>query len=90
MALVGEVGEVSECFQWKGEVKSEGGKLSSFSEEEMKHLGEELSDVLFYLLRLSDVCGIDLGEAACKKLVKNCEKYPISKCFGKSTKYNKL
>ena len=87
LALVGEVGEVSEIFQWKGEVDNE---LSGFSEEEKNHLGEELSDVLFYLLRLSDVCGIDLGQAAGKKLLKNIEKYPVSKCFGRSTKYNKL
>ncbi|KAG5236370.1 dCTP pyrophosphatase [Salix suchowensis] len=33
-----------------------------------EHLAEELSDVLLYLIRLSDICGIDLGEAATKKL----------------------
>jgi dCTP diphosphatase len=87
LALVGEVGEVSEIFQWKGEVDNE---LSSFTSQEKENLGDELSDVLFYLLRLSDVCGIDLGEAACKKLLKNIAKYPVSKCYGKSTKYNLL
>lgn len=87
LALVGEVGEVSEIFQWKGEV---GEGLPCFSDEERTHLGEELSDVFFYLLRLSDVCGIDLGQAAIRKLGKNIAKYPVSKCYGKSTKYNKL
>ena len=61
LALVGEVGEVSEIFQWKGEVDNQ---LSGFTSQEKENLGDELSDVLFYLLRLSDVCGIDLGEAA--------------------------
>ena len=46
--------------------------------------------MLFYLLRLADVCKIDLGKAALLKLVKNKEKYPVGKCLGKSTKYNKL
>ena len=87
LALVGEVGEVSEIFQWKGEVDND---LTGFSQEERTHLGEELSDVLFYLLRLADVCKIDLGVAAGRKLLRNQEKYPVAKCYGRSTKYNKL
>ena len=87
LALVGEVGEVSEIFQWKGEVDND---LTGFSLEERTHLGEELSDVLFYLLRLADVCKIDLGVAAGRKLLRNQEKYPVAKCYGRSTKYNKL
>ncbi len=74
LALVGEVGELSEIFQWKGEVDS---KLSTFTDKEKAHLGEELSDVLLYLLRLSDVCGIDLGRAALDKMAKNRKKYPV-------------
>eukprot|EP00798_Chlamydomonas_sp_ICE-L_P012474 gene12474-15681_t len=46
MALVGEVGELAEIFQWKGEVQR---GLPTFSEEEKTHVGEELSDVLLYL-----------------------------------------
>lgn len=33
--------------------------------------GEELADVLLYLVRLSDACGIDLAQAAAAKLQKN-------------------
>ena len=33
--------------------------------------GEELADVLLYLVRLSDACGIDLAHAAAAKLRKN-------------------
>uniref|UniRef100_A0A803LTG7 dCTP pyrophosphatase 1 n=1 Tax=Chenopodium quinoa TaxID=63459 RepID=A0A803LTG7_CHEQI len=46
LALVGEVGELSEIFQWKGEVPR---GLPGWKEEEKQHLGEELSDVLLYL-----------------------------------------
>ncbi|KAG6576025.1 dCTP pyrophosphatase 1, partial [Cucurbita argyrosperma subsp. sororia] len=46
LALVGEVGELSEIFQWKGEV---GKGLPEWAAEEKEHLGEELSDVLLYL-----------------------------------------
>lgn len=70
---VGEVGELSEIFQWKGEVKR---GLPDWKEEEKVHLGEELSDVLLYLLRLSDICGVDLGKAVLRKLELNAIKYP--------------
>ncbi|KAF8006806.1 hypothetical protein BT93_K0960 [Corymbia citriodora subsp. variegata] len=75
LALVGEVGELSEIFQWKGEVPR---GLPDWKEEEKVHLGEELSDVLLYLVRLSDICGIDLGQAALRKVELNALKYPVS------------
>jgi len=71
---VGEVGELSEIFQWRGEVAK---GLPNWDESDKEHLGEELSDVLLYLIRLADICGIDLGDAALKKIVKNAIKYPI-------------
>ncbi|KAF6154351.1 hypothetical protein GIB67_026807 [Kingdonia uniflora] len=73
LALIGEVGELSEIFQWKGEVPK---GLSDWKEEEKVHLGEELSDVLLYLVRLSDICGVDLGKAALRKIGLNAIKYP--------------
>ncbi|GKC91468.1 dCTP pyrophosphatase 1, partial [Tanacetum coccineum] len=73
LALVGEVGELSEIFQWKGEVPK---GLGDWKEEEKVHLGEELSDVLLYLVRLSDICGVDLGQAALRKIRLNAIKYP--------------
>ncbi|WOL08102.1 hypothetical protein Cni_G16854 [Canna indica] len=73
LAMVGEVGELAEIFMWKGEVEK---GLPNWKEAEKEHVGEELSDVLLYLIRLSDMCGIDLGDAATKKIVKNAIKYP--------------
>ncbi|KAE9617967.1 hypothetical protein Lal_00037821 [Lupinus albus] len=73
LAMVGEVGELSEIFQWKGEVEK---GLPDWKEEEKVHLGEELSDVLLYLIRLSDMCGVDLGKAALRKVQLNAIKYP--------------
>jgi dCTP diphosphatase len=80
---VGEVGELSEIFQWKGEVPR---GLPDWKGEEKEHLGEELSDVLLYLVRLSDVCGVDLGKAAMRKLEINAIKYPVQLCKGSSEK----
>eukprot|EP00249_Psilotum_nudum_P007245 c20424_g1_i2 orf=259-696(+) len=85
LALVGEVGELSEIFQWKGEVPR---GLPDWSTAEREHLGEELSDVLLYLLRLADICEVDLGQAALGKLRKNALKYPVEECKGSSRQYN--
>ncbi|XP_075085313.1 uncharacterized protein LOC142168659 isoform X1 [Nicotiana tabacum] len=84
---VGEVGELSEIFQWKGEVPK---GLPNWEEKEKEHLGEELSDVLLYLVRLSDICGIDLGIAALRKLELNAIKYPVSLSKGSSKKSTTL
>ncbi|XP_038895217.1 dCTP pyrophosphatase 1-like [Benincasa hispida] len=75
LALVGEVGEVSEIFQWKGEV---GKGLPDWSAADKEHLEDELSDVFLYLLRLADVCGLDLAQAALSKILKNASKYPLN------------
>ncbi|KAJ0988953.1 hypothetical protein J5N97_007309 [Dioscorea zingiberensis] len=82
LALVGEVGELSEIFQWKGEVPK---GLPGWEEKEKEHLGEELSDVLLYLVRLSDICGVDLGEAVLRKVELNACKYPVHQCRSSTT-----
>jgi dCTP diphosphatase len=51
------------------------------------HLGEELADVLLFLVRMSDVCGVDLARAAALKMARNRRNYPADKCFGSSAKY---
>ncbi|KAH7287380.1 hypothetical protein KP509_32G052900 [Ceratopteris richardii] len=38
---------------------------------------DQLSDVLLYLVRLADVCNVNLGEAALEKLRKNASKYRV-------------
>eukprot|EP01018_Ginkgo_biloba_P007160 Gb_18295 [translate_table: standard] len=81
---VGEVGELSEIFQWKGEVER---GLPDWNNSEKEHLGEELSDVLLYLVRLADICGVDLAQAAMRKLIKNGVKYPVERCKVTSHRY---
>lgn len=83
-ALVGEVGELSEIFQWRGEVQP---GLVGFTDEEKSHVAQELADILLYLVRLSDICGFDLGQAALNKLQLNAQKYPPELCRGSSAKY---
>ncbi|KAF1776501.1 EAR protein [Phytophthora cactorum] len=79
LALNGEVGELCEIFQWKGEVKNTADK---------EHLGEEISDVLIYLVRLADKCDVNLPAALNDKIAKNARKYPADLVRGSSKKYN--
>ncbi|CAO2034569.1 unnamed protein product [Urochloa humidicola] len=83
LAMIGEVGELSEIFQWKGEVPK---GLPGWEARETEHLGEELADVLLYLVRLSDMCGVDLGKAALRKIGLNAIKHPIGKRHNTSSK----
>ena len=56
--------------------------------EKLNEIGEEMADILYFLLRLSERYDIDLSEAFSKKMVKNEEKYPVEKVRGKNKKYN--
>lgn len=85
LSLALEAGEVMEHFQWKD------------AEEMRKHIidhgtdvGEELADVLYWVLLMSHDFNIDVLEALEKKIQKNAEKYPVEKAKGRHTKYNRL
>ncbi|XP_066485078.1 dCTP pyrophosphatase 1 [Tiliqua scincoides] len=84
LALVGEVGELAELFQWREEVP-EG--LPGWTASEREALSDELSDVLIYLVALADKCHVDLPSAALRKMEKNCLKYPAKQVYGSSKKY---
>jgi NTP pyrophosphatase (non-canonical NTP hydrolase) len=82
MAMIVEAGEVVEHFQWMTEQESR-----HLDAETKEQVGQELSDTLVYLLRIAEVCGIDLIEAANKKIDLNAQKYPVEKCKGSNAKY---
>jgi dCTP diphosphatase len=67
LALTGEVGELAELVQWLPASDA----VNVPDERLRERLGEELADVLLYLVRLADVAGIDLGAEAAKKLMRN-------------------
>lgn len=73
LALVGEVGELAELFQWLPADSAAG--LAAL-EPLRTRAGEELSDVLLYLVLLADVLGIDLAAAANAKLSEAAVRYP--------------
>ena len=87
LALVGEIGELAECFQWKGDAGCTAG-LPDWEPKKKEALSEELADCLLYLIRLADKCGVDLPAATERKLAKNAAKYPASLVRGSAKKYN--
>jgi dCTP diphosphatase len=87
MALTGEVGELSEIFQWKTESES---RTAATDMDTAQAVRDELADVMLYLVRLADVLGVDLPDAVAKKLAANALKYPIDKARGSSRKADKL
>src|SRR3954453_9814484 len=73
LALAGEVGEVAELVQW---LPAE--RAATADDGLRERLGDELADVLLYLVRLADVAGIDLGAAASGKLDRNEKRFPVA------------
>ena len=47
-------------------------------------VGEELADVLVYLVRLADVLEIDLGEVAIRKLYGSSARFPADEVRGRA------
>lgn len=73
LALVGEVGELAELLQWLPSHE----QVAAVRQQPLQdRLAEEMSDVLLYLLRLADVAGVPLAEAAKDKLAKNERRFP--------------
>ena len=87
MALSGEVGELTEIFQWMTEADSHGAACAPKTAQAVR---DELADVALYLIRLADVLGVDLDAAITNKLATNAAKYPVEAARGVSTKYDQL
>ncbi len=87
LALVGEVGELAEVFQWVSDDRIEAFLVEP---ENQARLQEELADVLMYALRLASVSGVDVMGALEAKLASNAEKYPVDKSKGSAKKYTDL
>jgi len=82
MALSGEVGELTEQFQWLTQEES-----LSLSDAKLREVADEIADVQFYLLLLARGLGIDVPVALKEKLRKNEEKYPAELVRGSARKY---
>ena len=85
LSLVLEAAEVMEHFQWKSPAE-----IKEYVVSHKKEIGEELADVLYWVLLLAHDLKIDIVDASEKKLEKNRQKYPVEKALNRHAKYDKL
>ncbi|MFH1078379.1 MAG: nucleotide pyrophosphohydrolase [Patescibacteria group bacterium] len=85
LSLVLEATEVMEHFQWKNPEE-----MQKHLSEHRGEVGEELADVLYWILLMGHDFGIDVLGALETKIEKNASKYPVEKAKGVHTKYDKL
>jgi len=81
MALGAEAGELLEIFQWLTPEES-----TNPDQATREHVGEELADILQYIIRLADLLEIDIGEALWGKLRANEARYPADEVRGSAEK----
>ena len=85
MALMVEVGELAEHFQWMTQKESH-----NLPPEKLDKIKDEIGDIMIYLANLADKLNIDPVVAAHDKVEKNRSKYPADKAKGSAKKYTEL
>jgi len=71
MAMNVEMAELMEHFEWITEQQS-----LNLDANSRQKVALEMADVLIYLVRMADRCGVDLDNAVQSKLLINEKKYP--------------
>jgi dCTP diphosphatase len=79
LALVGEVGELAELFQW---LPATTAAEQAVREPLRTRVQDELGDVLIYLLGVAESLDVDLVSAALAKLGKARDKFPVDVFVG--------
>lgn len=85
ISLALESAEVLEHFQWMND-----DEMKIYSKEKKEAISEELADVFYWTLLISNKLDIDLVKSFEKKMVKNEAKYPIGKSKGSHKKYTEF
>jgi Predicted pyrophosphatase len=85
ISLLLEATEVLEHFQWKN-----ADEMARHVKENKEDVGEELADVLYWVLLMANDLDIDLAKVFYDKQQKNDKKYPADKASGNHKKYTEL
>jgi NTP pyrophosphatase (non-canonical NTP hydrolase) len=85
LSLVLEATELMEHFQWKNTEEMQKHLL-----EKKEDIGDELADILYWVLLIGHDFEINVLEALERKIAKNEAKYPVEKAKGVHKKYNEL
>jgi dCTP diphosphatase len=73
LALVGEVGELAELYQW-----------DLVEDAPPNRVAEEVADIAIYLLRFADVAGVDIESAVEAKIESNESRYSVHQWRGRA------
>lgn len=87
IGMVTESSELLDIFRFKSPED-----VDSIMEDPVRseHVREELSDVLYFVLRFAQMNGIDLYTELVRKIGIDDQKYPAEKSRGRNLKYNEL
>jgi NTP pyrophosphatase (non-canonical NTP hydrolase) len=80
-----EAAELLEHFQWKSPEE-----VKAHIRKNRQDIGEELSDVLYWVLLIAHDLDIDLKKIFDQKMKKNETKYPVEKAKNSHKKYTEL
>lgn len=85
LSMTLEATEVLEHFQWKSSEE-----IEKYIKTNKNDIGEEIADVLYWVLLMSHDLGIDVVKIFEEKMQQNEKKYPIEKAKGSHKKYDQL
>jgi NTP pyrophosphatase (non-canonical NTP hydrolase) len=81
-----EAAELLDIFRFKSLEEIE----EMFANKGKEKIEEELSDILFFVLRFAQVYDINLNDSLLKKIEENKKKYPLDKSKGSNKKYTEF
>lgn len=84
VALACEVGELLEHVRYRTDEEI---RAHLAREDNRREVAHELADCLWLVLRLAQVCEIDLAASLREKLELAARKYPVEKSYGRADKY---
>lgn len=83
IGMVTEASELLELFRFQNDQQMHDMLASPTMRE---HIGDELADQLYFLLRFADLYNFDLSAELIRKLSKNAAKYPVAQSRGSNRK----
>jgi len=75
-----EAAELMEIFQW---LTPEESQETAHDPSTLRHVREELADVLIYCIALANALDVDLSESVRDKMAANATKYPVERVRGR-------
>jgi len=87
IGIITEAGELLDIFRFKGDDEI---TQMMINPEKRTAIGEELADVLYFVLRFAQMNNFDLSDQLARKIEKNNERYPVNKSRNSNKKYNEI